>query len=187
MELAVLVLAAGSSSRLGEPKQLLQYKDKTLIQIAVEKALEVSPNVTVILGANADTIIQEIILYPISIVINHKYYKGIGNSISYGLSSIEEFNKTLIMLCDQPFIPLSHFEKILRESEIENEIVCSLYNEKLAVPALFPKKYYNLLINLKGDHGAKQIIKENSSICIPLENKYAIDIDTKEDLKNYIN
>ncbi len=86
--LAVLILAAGTSSRLGESKQLVKFQNKTLIQNSIKKALDVNSNVTVVLGANKDLISKEIINYPISIVINNEYPKGIGSSISYGISSL---------------------------------------------------------------------------------------------------
>ena len=87
------------------------------------------------------------------------------------------------MLCDQPFIPISHFKKLIKESEENNTIICSLYDNKIAVPAIFPKNKFSLLIKLEGDKGAKDIIKNNEHKYIVLDNKFSLDIDEESDLK----
>ena len=87
------------------------------------------------------------------------------------------------MLCDQPFIPISHFEKLIKESEENNTIICSLYDNKIAVPAIFPENKFSLLIKLEGDKGAKDIIKNNEHKYIVLDNKFSLDIDEESDLK----
>lgn len=185
-DLAVLILAAGTSSRLGEPKQLVKFKEKTLIQIAIENALEVSSDVFVVLGEKAHLIIQEIIEYPISILVNENYKDGIGSSISYSMLSLRNFDKTLVMLCDQPLINSSHLKKIVEKSKQVNSIVCSYYKEDVAVPVLFPKHFYSDLSQLKGDKGAKAIIKNNIYESIFLDDSLAFDIDTKNDKKKLL-
>ena len=181
--LAILILAAGTSSRLGEPKQLVKYQNKTLIQISIEKALEVSSNVTVVLGEKADLIKKEIENYSIIIMTNQEYKKGIGTSISYGISFLKEFNKTLIMLCDQPFISSTHLQKLIDKSNNSNKIVCSFYKKDVAVPAIFPKLFYKDLLSLNTDKGAKAIIKKNKYESIHLDDNLAFDVDTQEDKK----
>ena len=186
--LAVLILAAGTSSRLGEPKQLLKVGNETLIQIAVKKALKISSNVRVVLGHKSDEIINKIIDFPISIVVNSNYKEGMGNSISYGMSNPFESEKVLIMLCDQPLIPVSHYKKLIKKSsENKNLIICSKYQNKFAVPSIFPRIYFKMLENLKGDKGAKKFLEENPLDYVSLEDKYSIDIDTKKDYVNFLN
>ena len=109
--LAVLILAAGSSSRLGKPKQLLKIKDESLIQIAVKKALTFTDDVKVVLGHKSDEIIEELKDFPISILVNLNYEQGMGSSISFGIKDFTHSKKVLIMLCDQPLIHLSHYKK----------------------------------------------------------------------------
>ena len=186
--LAVLILAAGSSSRLGESKQLLKIKNETLIEIALKNALKISSNVIVVLGHNSDKIKEKIKDFPIKIEINPNHKEGMGTSISYGISKIEKSNKVLIMLSDQPLIPLSHYSKLIKKSE-ENEelIVCSKYQNKFAVPSIFPNKYYLNLKQLEGDRGARKILEENPLDFITLDDEYSIDIDTKNDYLNLLN
>lgn len=186
--LAVLILAAGSSSRLGESKQLLKIRNETLIEIALGNALKISSNVIVLLGHNSDKIKDKIKDFPIKIEINLNYKEGMGSSLSYGISKLEKSIKVLIMLSDQPLIPLSHYLKLIKKSE-ENEdiIICSKYQNKFAVPSIFPNKYYSMLKQLKGDKGARNILEENPLDFIPLDDKYSIDIDTKKDYLNLLN
>ena len=186
--LAILILAAGTSSRLGEPKQLLKVGEETLVQLTIKKALELSSNVRVVLGHKSDEIKNEIIEYPISIIINPKYKEGMGSSLAYGMSNFFEANKVLIMLCDQPLIPLTHYKKLIKKSlENENLIICSKYQNKFAVPSIFPKKYFNILKELKGDKGARKFLEENPLDFVLLEDKYSMDIDTKKDYLDFLN
>lgn len=182
---AVLILAAGTSSRLGEPKQLLKIKDETLIQIAVKRALNLTNDVKVILGYKSHEIMQEIKDFAISIAVNPNYEQGMGSSISFGMKDFSESKKVLIMLCDQPLIPLSHYNLLIKKS-IENEdlIICSKYQDRFAVPSLFPKIYHKNLLELKGDEGARKLLKNNSIAYVILDDKLSIDIDTKEDFEN---
>lgn len=183
--LAILILAAGSSKRLGEPKQLLKYKDKTLIEITIEKALQISSNVTVILGAKEKEISQKIFNYAIDIKINPNYMQGIGNSISFGINEIKEFENCLIMLCDQPFIPTSHLQNLVKNSK-NKLLIASNYDSSPTVPAIFPKRYYPQLLALKGDKGAKSILIKEKASTIKLEKEFALDIDTKKDVINFL-
>jgi molybdenum cofactor cytidylyltransferase len=188
--LAVLILAAGTSSRLGEPKQLLKIGNDSLIKNAVKKALKISSNVCVVLGHKSDEIIDEIKNLPISIIVNPNYTEGMASSISYGINNLLKSDKVLIMLCDQPFIPLSHYIKLVEKSIAnENTIICSKYQNRFAVPSIFPKNYYKNLEELKGDKGAKKFLDENPLKFVSLDDEFSIDIDTKDDkklLENYI-
>ncbi|MDC0933307.1 nucleotidyltransferase family protein [Arcobacteraceae bacterium] len=180
---AVLILAAGSSSRLGQAKQLVLYENQTLLENACEKALDVSSNVFVVLGASKDECVEKIKDLKVNTIINNEYKTGLSSSIRIGIEKLFLYDKVLIMLCDQPFIPKKHFEKLVENSVNNAKIICSLYNTKLSVPAIFPKKYFNLLLSLSGDKGAKKIIENNEHLAIELEDIHSFDIDTNEDLE----
>ncbi|RXJ82490.1 nucleotidyltransferase family protein [Arcobacter sp. F2176] len=181
INLAVLILAAGTSSRLGEPKQLLNLKGKSLINIAIEKALELTSNVTVVLGHKNDEVKKEIENKNINIIINPNYEDGMGNTIAFGVSNIKE-EKVLIMLCDQPLIPIKHYENLIKLSnENKDKIICSQYKNQHAVPTIFPKKYFEELKKLKGNKGAKQLFLKYEPISIVLADNFSFDVDTKED------
>ncbi len=185
--LSVLILAAGMSNRLGKAKQLLRFDDESLLQIAIKKALLFSSDITVILGARSDECEKEIKNLNVKSYVNTEYKKGMGNSLSFGISKLKYAKKVLVMLCDMPLIPMFHFERMI---EISNEnqdlLICSKYQNKLAVPSIFPNKYFELLENLDGEKGAKKILEKNNSKFVKLEDKYSIDIDTKEDYKKLL-
>ena len=184
-DLAVVILAAGISSRLGNiTKQLLVYKNETLLKIVVKKALEISKNVFVVLGHEKEKCEKELEDFDVNIIYNSNYKKGMGSTLSLGIKHTKEFNHTMIMLCDQPFIPLSHFQDLKKNIQNEN-IIASLYekNKSAKVPAIFPKKYYDELLKLDADFGAKEILQKESCINIQLEKDFCIDIDTLEDMK----
>ena len=184
-DLAVVILAAGISSRLGNlTKQLLVYKNETLLKIAVKKTLEISKNVFVILGHEKEKCEKELEDFDVNIIYNPNYKKGMGSTLSLGIKHTKEFNHTMVMLCDQPFIPISHFQALKKNIQNEN-IIASLYekNKNSKVPAIFPKKYYDELLKLDVDFGAKEILQKESCINIQLEKDFSIDIDTFEDMK----
>ena len=184
-DLAVVILAAGISSRLGNlTKQLLVYKNETLLKIAVKKALEISKNVFVVLGHEKEKCEKELEDFDVNIIYNPNYKKGMGTTLSLGIKHTKEFNYTMIILCDQPFIPISHFQALKENIQNEN-IIASLYekNKSPKVPAIFPKKYYDELLKLDADFGAKEILQKESCINIQLKKDFCIDIDTLEDMK----
>ena len=184
-DLAVVILAAGISSRLGDiTKQLLVYKNETLLKIAVKKALEISKDVFVVLGHEKEKCKKELEDFDVNIIYNPNYKKGMGTTLSLGIEHAKEFSHTMVMLCDQPFIPISHFQALKENIQNEN-IIASSYekNKNSKVPAIFPKKYYDELLKLDADFGAKEILQKESCINIQLEKDFCIDIDTLEDMK----
>ena len=185
-DLAVVILAAGISSRLGNlTKQLLVYKNETLLKIAVKKALEISKDVFVVLGHEKEKCEKELEDFDLNTIYNPNYKKGMGTTLSCAINHTKEFNHTMVMLCDQPFIPLSHYQS-LKRSILNENIIASLYGEKPKVPAIFPKKFYNEISKLKADFGAKELLKKESCIKIVLEENYSIDIDTLRDVDLYL-
>ncbi len=184
-DLAVLILAAGSSSRLGEPKQLLNYKGESLLKIIVKKALEISSNIFVVLGHEKEKCEEELKNFKnLNILYNENHKKGMGTSISLGIENTKYFENTMILLVDQPFLPLIHLQ-VLKENIQNKSIIATSYgeNQKPKVPAIFPKIYYEELSKLDKDFGAKEILEKESCINIRLEKDFSIDIDTFEDMK----
>ncbi len=180
--LAVLVLAAGTSSRLGKPKQLVLYEGKTLLWHTCSKALKLSRNVFVVLGAKQKECKEVIKDFDVNIIFNEEYEEGLSSSIKAGIKNVQSYEKVLVLLCDQPLMPLSHLEKLIQKSLSENKIISSFYKNNVAVPAIFPKSVYEQLLCLRGDKGAKAIIKSNSHNYIILEDELSFDVDTQDDV-----
>lgn len=191
-KVTILLLAAGGSSRLGQPKQVLPWKSSNLLQNAIEVAKETKAcRVVLVLGANYNTIISKINTSDIEVFHNKTWYRGIGNSIAEGvkqsLKTIPETDAILVMLSDQPLIESKYLNRLISKFQHnKQQIIATNYaNNNLGVPAIFEKNYFNELMLLKGDNGAKQIIKDYLAKVIsepvPLESD---DIDTMQDYKS---
>lgn len=188
-DFAVLILAAGCSSRLGQPKQLLAYKKTTLLEYTITCAQSVTDNVFVVLGENQSTIQSAIKVQDVEIVLTEDWRKGIGSSISSGVKSITKANQgtdsIMILLCDQPKITNELLGKLLAlHRNKKSPISACRYGESFGVPAIFSKSFFKDLEQLQDDSGAKSIIGNNKSQTSFLNfSEGNIDIDKPEDLK----
>ena len=191
-KIVILILAAGSSSRMGSPKQLLKWKNSNLLNHTICKATELNAKkIIVVLGANADMIIPEIDHKEVKTLINKDWENGLGSSISVGvnyiLQSSSGIDGLLIMLADQPLIEHDHYLKLMNAFSSGNKaIITTEYNDnKRGVPALFSKIYFKDLIDLNSDFGAKQLFKKYPESLISVKNeKSRFDIDTPEQYQN---
>jgi molybdenum cofactor cytidylyltransferase len=182
----IIILAAGASGRLGKPKQNLIYKGKTLLQSAVNIANDSKCiPVLVVLGANADEIQPTIEKLPVTILHNKIWQEGIASSIRLGIAELEKIepkvDSAILMLCDQPFVDAELINKLI-QSKSEKGIVASAYNDTIGVPVLFDACYFEELLQLKGDEGAKKLLLKHPDdvVMIPFP-LGSVDIDTIED------
>lgn len=188
-KIIVLLLAAGSSSRLGRPKQLLKWRNSNLLQNAINTAANSDASKTVlILGAHYSEITSKINTTNVEVVNNKTWENGLGNSIAFGVKSIKEkypeTDGVLVMLADQPLIDSSYLNTLINSFEInKKQIIASTYvNRKYGVPVIFDKHYFNELVNLNDDQGAKHIITKYISNVISIEHDMRFeDIDTFDD------
>ena len=190
-ELSILLLAAGSSSRLGRSKQLLKVDSESLLLRSSNLSLQVSKNVFVVLGSNFEEHVQSIKHLSVAIVENKEWERGLGCSLKAGLRQIVEKNpetkSVLILVCDQPLLTSSHLSKLAEVGEATNKlIVSSLYNNVLGVPALFKKELFNELLKLDDSEGARKLIqqKKNDVEIVDFPGG-EIDLDTPEDVKKF--
>ncbi len=164
------------------------YNGKTLLRHGVQVAIDsgVIPIIAV-LGANADALIKEIEYKEVQVIINREWNEGMGSSIRCGLQKLldiaPEVNAAILMVCDQPHVTAKLLmELVAKYQETVKPIIASSYENSMGTPALFDKTIFAALMALKGDSGAKIIMKENPDwvgvVNFPLGN---IDIDTEED------
>ncbi|MHA4895402.1 nucleotidyltransferase family protein [Pedobacter sp. PWIIR3] len=188
MSTGIIILAAGSSSRLGKPKQLLVFRGKTLLQNVSNTALNTSCRpIVVVLGAYAEEI-SKIHHHPdITYVVNHNWQEGMSSSIATGISEMlhqqPDLEDIIITVADQAFIDSQIFDGLLqRRIQTSKTIIACQYGDTIGTPVLFNKTLYHQLLALTGDQGAKKIIAAQpdqlSLIEFPLGH---IDIDTAED------
>ncbi len=188
--IAVLILAAGRSSRMETPKQLLPWRKTTLLGHAIETTLELDiDQVFVVLGANSELIIPKIESYSIQMIKNTNWQNGLGTSIACGIKYIQKLkyvNGVLIVLADQPLIDDEHLKELINAFKSGNSIVTTSYrSNKEGVPAIFDRSYFNDLTKLTNDFGAKTVIKNNTTFSVDGSNKI-VDLDTKEEYKNLV-
>ncbi|WP_145855635.1 nucleotidyltransferase family protein [Pedobacter suwonensis] len=193
MRTGIIILAAGSSSRLGKPKQLLDYNGKTLLQTVINEALATDCKpVIVVLGAYAQEIADQHRHNGINVVINQSWEEGMGSSIVAGLSTIvknnSEIESIIIAVADQAFIKKRNFNNLIaKQKETGKKIIASSYNETIGTPVLFKKDYFEALLLLKGAEGAKNILKQYSEdLETVVFERGGIDIDTETDYNHLI-
>lgn len=186
--IGIIVLAAGNSSRLGEPKQLLSFGNQTLIRRIAEAAVQVSPNETVVvLGASSATIELELNGLTCGVVKNEQWSDGLSSSITTGLSHLLSVNEGLegviLTVCDQPMVSSDIFRKIIYKFRSEDKgIVACSYDDTVGTPVLFSARYFSDLLQLTGGYGAKKLLQfyQNDLTTLPFPDG-GIDVDTKED------
>jgi molybdenum cofactor cytidylyltransferase len=187
------VLAAGGSTRLGRPKQLLQYKGKTLLQHAVETAVDTGIHpIIVVTGCNSELIAGQINKMPVDIVINEKWQDGMASSIVCGLnfllSGYPLRDGVVFMMSDQPFVSAALIKSLLvTQQQTGKAMAASSYKNSTGVPALFHKAFFPQLLRLSGDAGARTILQPYSSEVATVSfAKGNIDIDTAEDYEKLL-
>jgi len=194
MNIGTLVLAAGSSSRMGRSKQLLEIEGESLLCRCVKLALTATPeNVVVILGANEKPHRDIIEQMPVHIISNYYWKTGMGSSIKTGLNylvqSDADLDAVLILVCDQPALTAEYLQKlILKFQEKKKAIVASRYSDSSGVPVLFGRSFFSNLLLLNDDHGAKKIVQQFPDQLETVEfPNGAFDLDTEDDYQNYLN
>ena len=189
MKTGVILLAAGSSSRLGRPKQLINYQGKTLLQHSIEAARHsAADDLIVVLGSNADLIQTHIESKEVSVLVHAHWKDGMSSSMQCGLRHLIEtrqVDQVVLMLCDQPFVHQGLLDQLMHDKQTSGKgiIACS-YAGTVGVPALFDQKYFSELLALKGTEGAKKVILNHQEdtflVDFPLG---AVDLDTEEDVQ----
>lgn len=186
-EIPVLLLAAGSSVRMGQPKQLLPWGNCTLIEHQVQTLVKTGNPVLVVSGYKADQIMPVLHTYPVKTCVNKLWKKGMGSSIAYGIKYLDkeypEAAGVLITQLDQPLITSSHCEKMCNifHQGSEQIIVSSSSSGWHGVPVLFDRIYFRELQGLQGDEGARKIFRSHEQVVQTLEAGDILeDMDTPE-------
>lgn len=192
-EIAILILAAGASSRLGQPKQQLLIDGSPLLIRTVATALESNiGKVYVVIGNGEETHRKLMDEHHVEIVFNPDWEKGMGSSLKAGVNFILTQNGSLkgilVMVCDQPLITSTHLQQLTHAlKQTKSDIVASYYSGTAGVPALFSKTLFHELQLIADTEGAKKIIQRNlpKTTTLPFEDG-AVDIDTPEDYERLL-
>ena len=145
---AAIILAAGESSRMGFPKQLAEYKGKTILETVVETVSHSIENSIVVLGHENETLTEKIDFKNSTILINESWEEGIISSIRTGLfylSSDKNIDGALIFMGDQPAINSLVIEKLLTTKHDDDEVLVPQYRYQKGYPILIPRFFWNKL------------------------------------------
>ena len=185
MNIGVILLAAGGSTRLGSPKQLLIYQGRTLLRHAAETALATGCRpVVAVLGAGAERLRAELAGLDVRLVDNPGWTRGMGTSVRLGMAALDaDTTGVLLMLCDQPLVTAENLSTLVTafRQNPETKIVAAAYHDTVGVPVLFSRAYFDELHALPDDAGAKPILQRHRGAVFPVPlPEAAVDIDTRE-------
>jgi molybdenum cofactor cytidylyltransferase len=186
--IAAIVLAAGASTRMGRPKQLLpSFGGQSLLRQATLEAIRSGCRpVIVVTGAHADQSSREVGDLPVQLIHNPDWAAGMSSSLRAGLAALEADDRAgaaIVTVCDQPFVAAPLLEGLATAYRSSGRsIVASEYGGTLGVPALFAREHFAQLAGLRGAGGAKQVIAEHADevVRVPFPEGVA-DLDTPED------
>lgn len=183
----IIVLAAGASTRLGQPKQLVRLRGKPALHIVLANAVAVAGNaVTVVVGANASKLTYLLARSPASAIVNKYWEEGIASSLRCGLAATPPAaDAVMVLLGDQVCVTSDDLKRLLAAWKgQEGVIAAASYAQSIGVPAIFPRACFSELAELRGDQGARKILQRNPDrvVRVPMPNA-AIDLDTPEDLQ----
>lgn len=184
--LHVVVLAAGASSRLGQPKQLVKLGGRPALHTVVSNAVAVAgQSVTVVLGAHAQDMTRLLAHSPASVIVNRHWEEGIASSLRYGLAAVPSTSTAvLVMLGDQVAVTADDLKRLINAWKGHDTVIAaSVYQGHVGVPAIFPQWCFTELRELRGDRGARLILERHSQRLAHVQMpNAAIDLDTPEDL-----
>ena len=182
------VMAAGASRRFGDIKQLAKIDGVSMVRRSYNILNKVLKGRTyLVVGSNAEFIVRD--FQEANTIYNRQWSRGLGSSISFVATQMENESKcsgVLITLGDQVKLNEQDYQKLVDVYD-EEKIVVSSYSRKKGPPAIFPRKYFEQLMNLKGDNGAKEVIRKNSNFVISCKvDNASFDIDFKDDFRDFL-
>ncbi|MFC1917090.1 molybdenum cofactor cytidylyltransferase [Chloroflexota bacterium] len=183
---SAIVLAAGSSRRLGKPKQLLPIGDTTILERTLDNVLDSRVNeVVLVLGYQAEKIAGVIAGRAVKVAVNLDYKKGMSAAIKLGLSLIDEnTHGIMLVLADQPFVDGKTINRLLESFSVsDKDIIAPTYHGQMGHPVVFSAGYRQELLALEGDVGGREIMARHPGKVreVPVDCEgVVLDIDTPD-------
>ncbi|MDB5312399.1 MAG: 4-diphosphocytidyl-2C-methyl-D-erythritol synthase [Gemmataceae bacterium] len=188
---AVVVLAAGGSSRMGRPKQLLPFCGRSLLRHSTRVALDAACGpVFVVLGARADQFVQEISGLPVTVVVNPDWERGPGTSVRAGVEAVEADPGTwalVVTVCDQPLVSGLDIRRLIEAGQgTGRPMAAAEYSGSIGVPAFFARSCFSDLRGLEPAACAKRLLaRRPDEVAVVTLPTAAIDLDTPDDYKRW--
>lgn len=184
--LYAVVLAAGASTRFGSPKQLVRIGGRPLLHTVVTRAAEVTGNaLIVVLGAGAAELAPLLKHSPGAVVVNRHWREGLASSIRAGVARLPATCAgVLLVLADQAAVTSDDLKRLAGTWRRRPRcIAAALYGGTTGVPAIFPRSSFTQLAALRGDSGARELLRRSADrlLRVPMPSA-ELDIDTPEDL-----
>jgi CTP:molybdopterin cytidylyltransferase MocA len=189
LTVASVVLAAGGSSRLGVPKQLLELAGKPLIRHAVEAACASRcEHVAVVLGANAPAVSRALGVTRATTLLNASWSSaGMSSSLHVAVHWAVRVgaHALLLCVCDQPLLRVAQLDRLLAAYASQRRCVASRYQGALGVPALIPAEHFPALLAIHGDRGAAPLLRSGIDVGALDWPEGAVDLDTALDVARF--
>ena len=189
-QIAGIVLAAGQSSRFGEPKQLLVWKGQPIIRYVIMAATKAGLDpIVVVVGSSGEEIKKVISDLPVRIVENPEWINGVSSSIQVGMTALRsETGGVVFLQADQPQVSHGLITKLVQvHQETLGSIIAPLINGHQGNPVLFDEKVFTNLKLLKGDIGGRALFSQFPVQWITWQDPNQLfDIDTPEDYKKFL-
>ena len=177
---------------MGSPKQLLTIGDSTILTrtIRIIRSCPEIRKIYVVLGANADILKSTIETEEVQIVVSDKWQIGMGASLKSGLNALQQQeplpDQILITVCDQPHLTTKILNDLILAGQ-PGKICVSDYGNDNGTPALFDSYFYNQLISIPEESGARKLFSANNNRIIKvLFPEGAVDLDTPEDYAQFL-
>ncbi|MGB6130226.1 MAG: nucleotidyltransferase family protein [Acidobacteriaceae bacterium] len=166
--IAALILAAGASTRLGQPKQLLRLDGESLLRRTARVAIDSGcAPVFVVLGYAAQQMQAELNGLPATALINENWTEGMGSSLRCGMAAVTRSQPSpqavLLLVCDQPRLTVEHLQTLLHRHKTGNApITASFYAQRDGVPAVLAASLFPDLLACSADRGARDLIRSHA-------------------------
>ncbi|MDE3838905.1 nucleotidyltransferase family protein [Bacillus methanolicus] len=193
-DIGAVILAAGMSKRMGQPKQFLNLHGKPLFRYSVETAVHSGLRPVVVVSGEHTELVKEYIRdLPAMVIHNPNFAQGMSSSLKVGVKAIrDQVSACFVFLADQPFIPVSVVDRLREVFDVAKSknmnIIRPRYGSVPGHPVLFAAKIFPELIRIEGDRGAQQVIRQHLTELAYVDfdhSLWGVDIDTPEDWKIY--